>query len=82
LLSAELDGSQNFMDADSFGIYMKQGTEIHFFTLRELKTRATHTELKSVYGPEALALPTVKKWRRRFHQEERIRLTIAGLEGP
>jgi hypothetical protein len=40
---------------------------IHFFTLNELKARAIHTELESVYEPEAAALPIVKKLRRRFH---------------
>jgi hypothetical protein len=69
LLFADLDGHQNFMDADSFGIYMRQRTGIHFFPLKELKTRATHTEFKVAYGPEALALPTVKKWQGHFHQE-------------
>jgi hypothetical protein len=33
-----------------------------FFTLKGLKARAIHTELESVYGPEALALPTMKRW--------------------
>jgi hypothetical protein len=47
---------------------MKQRAMISFFTLKGLKTRAIHTELESVYGPEALALLIVKKWRRRFHQ--------------
>jgi hypothetical protein len=41
---------------------------IRFFTLKGLKARGIHTELESVYGPEALALLTVKKWRGRFHQ--------------
>jgi hypothetical protein len=27
-----------------------------------MKAKAIHAELESVYGPEALALPTVKKW--------------------
>jgi hypothetical protein len=42
---------------------------ICFFPLKELKGRAINTEPESVYGPEALALPTVKKRRRHFHQE-------------
>jgi hypothetical protein len=46
---------------------MPQRAVRRFFTLKELKARATHTELDSVGGPEALDLPTVKKWRRRFH---------------
>jgi hypothetical protein len=39
---------------------------IHFFVVKELRARAIHTELESVYGPEALARPTVKKWGRGF----------------
>jgi hypothetical protein len=35
---------------------------IRFFTLKGLKVRAIQTEFESVYGPEALALPTAKKW--------------------
>jgi hypothetical protein len=34
---------------------------IRFFTLKGLKANNIHTELELVYGPEALALPTVKK---------------------
>jgi hypothetical protein len=40
---------------------------IRFFTFKRLKARAIHTELESMYGPEALALPTVNKWWRCFH---------------
>jgi hypothetical protein len=47
---------------------MEQPARIGFFTLKGLKARASLTELESGYGPEALALPTVKKWRTRFHQ--------------
>jgi hypothetical protein len=54
--------------AGSFWIYRKQRTVICFFTPKKLKARAIHTELKSVYGLEALILPTAKKWQRRFHQ--------------
>jgi transposase len=52
----------------SFRIYMEQRVVIFLFTLKELKARAIQTELELVYGPEALARPTVKKWRRRSHQ--------------
>jgi hypothetical protein len=41
---------------------------IRFFTVKVLKARAIHAEFESRYGPEALALPTVKKWWRRIHQ--------------
>jgi hypothetical protein len=54
---------------------MEQRDVIRFFALAGLKAKAIHTELESVYGPEALALPTVKKWWRR------ICLTIPGPEG-
>jgi hypothetical protein len=40
---------------------MEPQAMIRFFTLNELKARAIHTELVSVYGPETLALTTVKK---------------------
>jgi hypothetical protein len=40
---------------------MGQRTMIHFFTLKELKARAIHIEFESVYGPEVLALLTMKK---------------------
>jgi hypothetical protein len=56
------------MYADSFGISLEQRAVIRLFALREPKTRATHTELESVFGSEALALPTVKQWRQRSHQ--------------
>jgi transposase len=42
---------------------------IRFCELKGLKTRAIRTDFESVYGPEALALATVKKWQRRFHHE-------------
>jgi hypothetical protein len=41
---------------------------IRLFTLKELKAREIHAELKWVYGQEALAFQTMKKWRRRFYQ--------------
>jgi hypothetical protein len=47
---------------------MEQGALVYFFTLNALKARAIHTELEWVYGPESLALPTVKKWLRPFRQ--------------
>jgi hypothetical protein len=48
---------------------MEQRGVVRFFTLKGLKTRAIHTEHESVYGREALALLTVKKWRKRLYQE-------------
>jgi hypothetical protein len=66
-LSGEFDGGQ-ILNICSFRTYPEQQTVIRFFTLKELKARVIHTELESAYGPEAPALPTVKKWRRRFHQ--------------
>jgi hypothetical protein len=47
---------------------MKQRAMIRLFTLKGLKAREIHIKLESVDGPEAFALLTVKKWRRRFHQ--------------
>jgi hypothetical protein len=47
---------------------MEQQAVVRFFTLKGLKTRAIHTEFKSVIGPEGLALATVKKWRTHLHQ--------------
>jgi hypothetical protein len=36
--------------------------------LKRLKARAIHTELEPADDAEAFALPTVKRWRRDFHQ--------------
>jgi hypothetical protein len=47
---------------------MEQRSMIRFFTLKVPNARAIHTERNSVYGREASALPTVKKWWGRFHQ--------------
>jgi hypothetical protein len=47
---------------------MERPAVIRFLMLKKLKARGIHTELELVYGPEVLALPTVKKPRRRFHQ--------------
>jgi transposase len=47
---------------------MKQKTVIRFFTLKGFKTREIRAELESVYCPEARALSTVKKWRKRFQE--------------
>jgi hypothetical protein len=47
---------------------MEQRAVIRFFMLTELKAKEIRIELESMYGPEALALPTVKKLRRRFRQ--------------
>jgi transposase len=41
---------------------------IRFFTLKGLKARTIQLELVSVYGLDALALSTMKKWRRCFQQ--------------
>jgi hypothetical protein len=43
-------------------------TVIRFFTLKALKAKEIQAELESVYGPEALAPSTVKKWRKRFQE--------------
>jgi hypothetical protein len=40
---------------------MEQAAVIRFFTLKRMKAMVIHTELESMYGPEALALPTGKK---------------------
>jgi transposase len=47
---------------------MGQKAVIRFFTLKGLKAKEIRAELESVYGPEALALSTVKKWRKRFQE--------------
>jgi hypothetical protein len=47
---------------------MEQRALIHFFTLKGIKTNDLHAGVESVRAPEALALPTVKKWWRRFQQ--------------
>jgi hypothetical protein len=57
-----------YASAYSVRIYMEQRTAICLFTLKEMKARAIQTELELVYGPDALAPLTVKKWRRRSHQ--------------
>jgi hypothetical protein len=49
-------------------IYLEQRAMSHLFTRKELKAREIYTEPESVHGPEALALPTVKKWPRHLHQ--------------
>jgi hypothetical protein len=48
---------------------MERPAMIRFFTVKRLIASETHTELKSLCGPEALALRTVKKCGRRFQQE-------------
>jgi hypothetical protein len=40
---------------------MEQRAVICFFTFKALKAKDIHTKLESIYGPEALALPTVEK---------------------
>jgi hypothetical protein len=47
---------------------MERRAVIRFFTHNGLKTQNIYIELESVYGPEALVLLTVKKWRRHFQQ--------------
>jgi hypothetical protein len=47
---------------------MERRAAIRFVTLKGLEARVIHTEIESVDGPEALVLPRMKKWRRRFHQ--------------
>jgi hypothetical protein len=42
---------------------------IRFLTLKGLKACVIRTEHESVYGPEVLARPTVRKWWTRFHQK-------------
>jgi hypothetical protein len=44
---------------------------VRFFAFTELEARAIHIEVESVHDPEALALPTMKKWWRPFHQGRR-----------
>jgi hypothetical protein len=47
---------------------MEQRAIIRFLTLKGLKAREIRAELESVYGPEALARSTVRKWRKRFQE--------------
>jgi hypothetical protein len=47
---------------------MEQRAVIRFFTLKGLHGQAIDAELEHVYHTDAFALPTVKKWRRRFAQ--------------
>jgi hypothetical protein len=62
---------------------MKQRVVIRFFKPKGLKAKAIHAELESVYGGEALALPTVKKnGASAFRKEEETCLMILGREGP
>jgi transposase len=46
----------------------EQRAVIRFFTLKGLKAKEIRAELESVYGPEALALSMVKKWRKSFQE--------------
>jgi hypothetical protein len=55
---------------------------IRFFMLKGLKARALHTELESMDGVEALALPTAKNGGDVFTKGERIGWKIPGPEGP
>jgi hypothetical protein len=45
---------------------MEQRAAIRFLTLKRLHASAIAAELKSVYETDALALLTVKKWRKHF----------------
>jgi hypothetical protein len=47
---------------------MEQRAMLRFFAPKGLKAKPIHIKLESMYGSEALARPTVTKWRRRFHQ--------------
>jgi transposase len=47
---------------------MEQRAVVRFFTLKGLSPRDIHTELKIVYGDEALCLRAVDKWHERFTQ--------------
>jgi hypothetical protein len=68
--------------ANSCRIDMEQWAVVRFFTLKGLKNRAIHTELESVYDPEALALPAVDRWRRRFHQGTTDIFDVPRSSGP
>jgi hypothetical protein len=57
--------------ADSFWIYMEQRAVIYFFMFKGQKSMVIYTEFELVYHLEVLALLTVEKWRRRFHQGRR-----------
>jgi hypothetical protein len=60
--TALLADSEKLARCGSFRIYMEERAVIRFFMLKGLKTRVTHAKLESVYDPEVLALPTMKKW--------------------
>jgi transposase len=47
---------------------MEQRAVVRFLTLKGLKSGQIVAELKTVYGPDALALATVKKWSKRFRE--------------
>jgi hypothetical protein len=47
---------------------MEQRAVIRFFTIKGFPSRAIVAELLSVYAADALARPTVKKWRKCFAQ--------------
>jgi hypothetical protein len=47
---------------------MEQRAVIRFFILKGIKAKEIRAELESVYGSEALALSTMKKWRKCFQE--------------
>jgi hypothetical protein len=58
-----------------FGGYANHGAKTSHSVFYSQKTQSLREpgELESVYGPEALALSTLKEWRKRF-QERRTEL--------
>jgi hypothetical protein len=57
---------------------MEQRAVIRFLALKGLCASAIAAELKSVYDPEALALSTVEKWRKRFGEGKTSRYDDPG----
>jgi hypothetical protein len=47
---------------------MEHRAVIRFLPLKGLLAKEIRAERESVYGPEALALSTVKKWRKHFQE--------------
>jgi hypothetical protein len=50
--------------------FLEQRAVIRFFTLKGPPSRVIAAELESMYAAGVLALPTIKKWRKRFPQEK------------
>jgi hypothetical protein len=61
---------------------MEQQTVILLFTFNRLKLKDLHTELESVYGPEASILPKVKNRGTHFQLERTDLIDAPDSQGP